>query len=73
MALYGGIDGLIFYKKICKLWKTTLKNYGWFAFEIGNTQKSQVETILKTNELTKIQTYKDYYQNDRMTIAQKLN
>ena len=73
IALYGGTDGLLFYKKICKLWKSCLKNFGWIAFEIGSTQKIEVETILTQNQFKNVKTKKDYYNNDRITIAQKFN
>lgn len=72
IALFGGNDGLIFYKKICKLWKKALKSSGWIAFEIGTTQKNSVESILKQNKFTKIKTLIDPFGNNRLTVAQKV-
>ena len=43
MALDGGNDGLVFYRKnhrtICKLFKT---GFGWLLYEIGSNQSKQV-------------------------------
>lgn len=71
MALFGGGDGLIFYKKVCELWKKTIKNFGWLAFEIGCSQKNEIELIFKHNGFINIKTLTDLAGNNRLTIAQK--
>lgn len=73
LALFGGNDGLIFYKKICKLWKTAIKNLGWIAFEIGCNQKNDVEIILKQNGFINIKTTNDHSGQSRLTVAQKVD
>ena len=46
-ALFGGEDGLFFYREITKLWKGALKPDGRLAFEVGIGQAEAVEQILK--------------------------
>ncbi len=58
-ALYGGNDGLDFYRKITALWKETLKENGILAFEIGMGQHDAVSKILEENSFTDIHTEDD--------------
>ncbi len=71
MALHASENGLMFYKKICKLWKITLKNFGWIAFEIGYKQKNDVENILKDYGFINVKSFNDCFNNNRMVVAQK--
>lgn len=71
LALIGGLNGLLFYNKICKLWKKTIKNSGWLIFEIGSNQKIEVEQLLKQNGFINIKTLTDSNKNNRLTVAQK--
>lgn len=48
-ALFGGEDGLCFYRKITQLWKTTLKPNGVLAFEVGINEDEAVAEILRLN------------------------
>ncbi len=48
-ALFGGEDGLDFYRKITEIWKNKLKNGGVLLFEIGENQEKDVEIILLEN------------------------
>lgn len=47
MALYGGEDGLDFYRKLFKLYAPHLKEKGVFAVEIGVGQEEQVSAFMK--------------------------
>ncbi len=47
-ALFGGEDGLDFYRAISKIWKPCLKEGGMIAFEIGLGQESDVKRILES-------------------------
>jgi release factor glutamine methyltransferase len=49
LALFGGVDGLNFYKKIAKDYKTHLRPGGTLLLEIGNTQKASVSAIFAEN------------------------
>lgn len=45
-ALYGGMDGLQFYRVIARLWKEVLAPDGLMIFEIGSEQAEDVRDIL---------------------------
>ncbi|MDO5560342.1 MAG: peptide chain release factor N(5)-glutamine methyltransferase [Oscillospiraceae bacterium] len=59
MALDGGSDGLMFYKRITSLWKTTLKNGGMIIYEIGIGQENDVSDIMTSEGFTDIKFEKD--------------
>ena len=46
-ALFGGEDGLFFYREITKNWKKALKPKGILAFEVGINEDTAVAEILK--------------------------
>jgi release factor glutamine methyltransferase len=48
-ALYGGEDGLDFYRGIIPIWKSRLKEGGLFAVEIGMGQEEDVMRIFAEN------------------------
>lgn len=58
-ALYGGDDGLHFYREITPLWKKILKTGGMIVYEIGMNQHNDVSCILKQNNFNKIEFTKD--------------
>lgn len=70
MALYGGTDGLLFYKQISKIWKESLKKDGWIVFEIGYSQELSVLNILKQNGFVNTKSIKDLSGNARVVIGQ---
>lgn len=71
IALYGGIDGLDFYKKITKEAVKHLKIGGYLLFEIGYKQKEAVMEILKQNNFKNIRCVKDFNSLDRVIIGEK--
>ncbi|MCI7767424.1 MAG: peptide chain release factor N(5)-glutamine methyltransferase [Oscillospiraceae bacterium] len=52
MALYGGSDGLKFYRVIACLWKELLKKDGLMIFETGTEQADEVKKILAESGFT---------------------
>lgn len=71
LALYGGIDGLDFYKKITRESNKHLKKGGYLLFEIGYKQKEDVTEILKQNNFKNIKCIKDFNKLDRVIIGEK--
>lgn len=59
MALYGGEDGLDFYRAMTSLWKTSLADEGWLLYEYGDGQHSDVEKILTDNNFKNITLTRD--------------
>ena len=70
IALDGGKDGLVFYKKIVNEAIDYLKLGGYLCLEIGYDQKKDVMDLIKEN-LQYINTYskKDLYDNDRIVVT----
>ena len=48
-ALYGGVDGLDFYRSICSKWGSLLVTGGVILFECGWQQANDVAAILEEN------------------------
>ena len=71
MALFGGEDGLLFYKKIANIWKKSLAPNGFIIFEIGWNQKALVDEILIKNGYINTKTIKDLGGKDRVVLGQK--
>lgn len=71
LALYGGKDGLDFYRRISYASKDYLNDNGIVAFEIGSTQAKDVKSILIESKYKHIEIIKDYSDNDRVVIAKK--
>ena len=69
LALDGGKDGVIFYKKISNEAKEFLKENGIIAFEIGYKQKNDVIQILQNEGYKNIICIKDLSGNDRVVLA----
>ena len=49
MALNGGEDGCIFYRKIITEWKTVLRHNGLLVFELGENQSETVANLMQEN------------------------
>lgn len=54
MALYGGVDGLLFYRQLPLVWRSRLKKGGWLFFEIGMGQEAAVLQILRDCGFTQL-------------------
>ncbi|WP_314641618.1 peptide chain release factor N(5)-glutamine methyltransferase [uncultured Veillonella sp.] len=70
IALFGGEDGLEFYRILAKECGTYLKPQGRIAFEIGFDQAEAVKALLeKTGQYSNIQCIADLGGNDRVVTA----
>lgn len=72
LALFGGEDGLNFYRKITALWKNSLKTGGFIAYEYGFGQHDAVSEILHKNGFENITLSPDTAGIMRTAEAQKL-
>ena len=70
MALYGGEDGLDFYRSIAKNYAPALKPGGYLAFEFGEDQGDDVCRILVENGYTILERTRDYNDRERAVLAQ---
>ena len=70
LALYGGEDGLDFYRSIAKNFVPALKPGGYLAFEFGDTQADDVCAILEENGYTVLERSRDYNDRERAVLAQ---
>ncbi len=71
-ALDGGIDGMVFYKRILPLYTDELKENGFFLFETGYDQKEAITEIAKENSFH-CECINDYGKNHRGAILKKLS
>lgn len=71
IALWGGEDGLNFYRRITLESLQVLKTGGVLAYEIGYDQSIEVEGILRENGYVNIKTVKDLAGNDRVVLGIK--
>ena len=73
IALFGGIDGLDYYRKIIKNSTQYLKKNGFIALEVGFSQSKIVkELIVKEGKFNQdIEIIKDYLGIERVVIAYK--
>lgn len=71
IALYGGIDGLDYYRKIIRKSPQYLKKNGFIALEIGLNQYQKIEEMVLKNENYKqnVEIIKDYSGIERVVIA----
>lgn len=73
MALDGGEDGLIFYRKIVDQASARLKKNGVLIFEIGHDQAEDVSQLIQeTGKFTKVHVVKDLAGHDRVVYAEAL-
>ena len=70
LALYGGEDGLDFYRSITENYKSALKPGGYLCFEFGMGQGDDVCKILLNNGFTIIERTTDFNDRERAVIAQ---
>lgn len=69
LALYGGEDGLDFYRSIAKNYSSLLKPGGYLCFEFGMGQGDGVCAILEENGYTIEERTKDYNDRERAVLA----
>ena len=69
LALYGGRDGLDFYRSIAKYYSKALKPGGYLAFEFGMGQGDDVCRILDSFGYTVLERSRDYNDRERAVIA----
>lgn len=70
LALFGGRDGLDFYRSIAKGYKHALKPGGYLCFEFGDGQGDDVCRILTENGYTILERTKDFNDRERAVLAQ---
>ena len=70
LALYGGEDGLDFYRSIASRYHTALRPGGYLCFEFGAGQADAVCEILENNGYTVLERTRDYNDRERAVIAQ---
>ena len=70
LALYGGEDGLEFYRAIAQNFAPALKPGGYLCFEFGMGQGDDVCQILTENGYTILDRTRDYNSRERAVLAQ---
>ncbi len=70
-ALFGGVDGLSFYRSIAKRYKEYIKDGGRIAFEIGISMEGDVSDILLTEGYTELSYISDINGIIRVVHAKK--
>ena len=70
MALYGGEDGLDFYRAIAENYTPALKSGGYLCLEFGMGQGDAVCRILKEHGYTILERTRDYNDRERAVLAQ---
>lgn len=68
IALDGGDDGLLFYRRITEIAHKFLKKGGILAYEIGYNQAKSVSELMAEN-FRNIEVFKDLCNNDRVVIG----
>ena len=70
LALYGGEDGLDFYRAIIENYTPILKPEGYLCFEFGMGMGDAVCNLLEAHGYTIIQRKRDYNDRERAVLAQ---
>ena len=70
MALYGGEDGLDFYRSIAENFTSALKPGGYLCLEFGMGQADAVCRILEEKGYTILERTRDYNDRERAVLAQ---
>lgn len=68
IALDGGTDGLMFYRRICQIAPSLLNKGGMLIFEIGYDQGAAVVELME-NSFTDVKIIKDIPGNDRVVVG----
>ena len=70
LALFGGADGLDFYRSIAENFTSALKPGGFLCLEFGDDQGDDVCCILEENGYTILERSRDYNDRERAVLAQ---
>lgn len=70
IAFDGGEDGMYFYDLILKRFYNALRSGGYFIFEIGYDQASDIKLLAEKYDL-EARIFRDYGGNDRVAIIKK--
>ena len=70
-ALFGGDDGLDFYRRLIPLWSGRLEKKGVLAFEVGNGQAEAVKSLLE-NETLRTEILPDFQGIGRVVFGRKM-
>ena len=70
LALFGGEDGLDFYRSIAENFTSALKPGGFLCLEFGDDQGDDVCRILEENGYTILERSRDYNDRERAVLAQ---
>jgi len=70
LALFGGEDGLNFYRSIAANFTPALKPGGFLCLEFGDDQGDDVCRILEENGYTILERSRDYNDRERAVLAQ---
>jgi release factor glutamine methyltransferase len=70
LALFGGNDGLDFYRAITENYREALKPGGYLCFEFGMGQGDAVCHILEANGFDILERTKDFNNIERAVLAQ---
>lgn len=71
LALFGGADGLDFYRRMTSVWKNFLRKDGWLIYESGDGQHEDIKNILGKNNFYNITLSRDLNNIIRNVTAQK--
>ena len=63
-------NGLYFYEEITKIYKKSIKEDGFIAYEIGKDQAAALKEIAETSSMS-IEIIKDYSGNDRVAVLRR--
>jgi len=72
IALYGGEDGLDFYREFAKKMPVIMKNNAFLIIEIGEKQLDDCLNIFKLSGLKFIKKTQDLQKRDRILVFSKL-
>lgn len=70
-ALYGGKDGLCFYRALTAIWKNVLRENGAIIYEVGEHQASEVAKIMLDNGFSNLKIIKDLCGKERVVTGIK--
>ena len=68
-ALFGGTDGLKFYRLLCERAGEFLKKGGKMFVEIGYKQADDVKKLFENSGFEQVEVFKDFGGNDRVVSA----